>query len=533
MPPRSSPRACFLGLAHAIFLLLVLWVAPAYAQETEGDVYIAQAILDYDSKRYPEALGLLNEALKLDPDNLNGLYYTGLIHLAMKKPDLAVEYLEKASRKSPRDLFIRMQLGVAYFTLEQYDKAAPLLSDVFAEQPRLENVGYYVGFMRYRQKDYQSALAAFKTGASTDPTIRQLTRFYAGLTLGILGLPEQAAREVEEALKILPGSALTGPAERIRDTVVKAREREQRLKAEVRLGAFYDDNISVNPQFSSDPLVQSLRNTPDRGGGRSTGEIASVRTDYSWFRSGPWEATATYGLFHSQPNNPGLFRSGKIQSHLGGLAGFYRGTLGAMPYQLGTQYTYDYLLLNDAAFLERHTATLFGTLVEDPGNLTTVVGRLQAKNFLLDATTPPQDNRNAHNWMLGPTHVFRFAGDQHIIRVGYQFDIEDAAGTNFSYKGHRLLTGGQYTLPWGETRLRYDYEIHFRDYRHANLFLPTTSPNTMTRTDTEQLHVFRIEKPLPNNLTLSTEYQGTFSNSNIEVFNFHRNVFSVILTWTY
>ena len=294
---------------------------------------------------------------------------------------------------------------------------------------------------------------------------------------------------MEEALKILPGSALTGPAERIRDTVVKAREREQRFKAEVRLGVFYDDNIAVNPQLSNDPLAQSLRNTADRGGGRSAGEIASVRTDYSWFRSGPWEATATYGFFHSQPNNPGLFRSGKIQSHLGGLAGFYRGTLGAMPYQLGTQYTYDYLLLNDAAFLERHTATLFGTLVEDPGNLTTMVGRLQAKNFLLDATTAPQDNRNAHNC--------------------------------------------QYTLPWGETRLRYDYEIHFRDYRHANLFLPGTSPNTVTRTDTEQLHVFRIEKPLPNSLTHAAEYQGTFSNSNLDVFNFHRNVFSLILTWTY
>ncbi|MEK9133506.1 MAG: hypothetical protein AAB333_01460, partial [Pseudomonadota bacterium] len=183
--------------------------------------------------------------------------------------------------------------------------------------------------------------------------------------------------------------------------------------------------------------------------------------------------------------------------------------------------------------LERHTATLFGTLVEDPGNLTTVVGRLQAKNFLLDTTTAPQDNRNAHNWMLGPTHVFRFAGDQHIIRVGYQFDIEDTRGTNFSYQGHRLLTGGQYTLPWGETRLRYDYEVHFRNYRHTNIFLPGTSPNTMTRTDTEQLHVFRIEKPLPDNLTLSAEYQGTFSNSNLDVFNFHRNVFSLILTWTY
>ena len=50
---------------------------------------------------------------------------------------------------------------------------------------------------------------------------------------------------------------------------------------------------------------------------------------------------------------------------------------------------------------------------------------------------------------------------------------------------------------------------------------------------TEQFHFFRIEKPLPNNLTLSAEYQGDFSESNLAVFDFHRNVFSLILTWTY
>jgi hypothetical protein len=264
---------------------------------------------------------------------------------------------------------------------------------------------------------------------------------------------------------------------------------------------------------------------------RSPGEIASVRADYSWFRSGPWEATATYSFFQTLNNNHNLSEF-NIQDHLGSLGGFYRGAVRELPYQLGLQYSYDYLTLDNHAFLDRHTATVFGTLVENVGNLTTLVGRLQFKDFLQDATTNPASNRDARNWMVGPTHVFRFAGDKHLIRIGYQFDYEDTEGRDFTYTGHRALTGGQYTLPWGETRLRYDYEVHFRSYANLNS-LPLTSPDTMKRTDTEQLHVFRIEKPLPNNLTLSTEYQGTFSQSNLAIFNFHRNVFSVYLTWTY
>lgn len=529
---RSSLRIVPLGLALGTCLVLLLG-GPASAQQSEAAVLISQGILAYDDKRYPEALGLFSEALKRDPESVEALYYLGLVHLAQLQPALAADILEKARAKAPQDLLIRLQLGVAYFTLEQYDKAEPLLTEVFAEQPKLEGVGYYVGFMRYRKKDYQGALQAFTSGTSTDPTIQQLSKFYAGLTLGVLGLPERAIAEVEEALRLQPVSPLTGPAERIRDTIVAARSREQRLRAEIRLGFFYDDNIAVNPQAGTDPLVQALRSTPDRGGGRSTGEIASLRTDYSWFRSGPWEATATYAFFHTQPNNPGLFRSGKIQDHLGGLAGFYRGAVGTMPFQLGSQYNYDYLLLNDAPLMDRHTGTLFGTLVENPVNLTTLVGRLQFKNFLLDDAANPPDNRDARNWMVGPTHVFRFAGDKHLLRIGYQFDYEDASGRNFSYHGHRLATGGQYTLPWGEVRLRYDYEIHFRLYPDLQTSLPTTSPNTMTRHDTEQLHAFRVEKPLPNGLTLSAEYQGTFSQSNIAVFDFHRNVFSLIMTWQY
>ena len=517
VPVRPVATASVLGLV----LLLAVWAGSVAAQQSEAAVSIAHGILAYDDKRYAEARVLFEMALKQDPENVEALYYLGLVHLAQQQPALAVEKLERARAKAPQDLLIRFQLGVAYFTLEQYNKAEPLLAGVFAERPKLEGLGYYVGFMRYRRKDYQGALEAFRTGASTDPTIQQLTRFYAGLALGILGLPEQAVVEVEEALKILPSSALTGPAERVRDSVISARAREQRLRAEIRLGGFYDDNVPVNPKPSTDPNAESLRNRKSH----SPGELASVRLDYSWLRSGPWEATATYSFFQVVNNNLNFFN---IQDHLGGLAGFYRGVVANRPFQLGAQYTYDYLTLHNAPFLDRHAVAVFGTLVENPGNLTTLLGRWQAKNFLQDASTTPTDNRDALNWMVGPIHVFRFAGDRHLLRLGYQFDREDARGSNFSYTGHRLLTGGLYTLPWGETRLRYDYEAHFRSYDN-----PNTLPPTVKRIDTEQFHYVRLEQPLPNSLTLSLEYQGTRIHSNIAVFAFDRNTYSLILTWTY
>jgi tetratricopeptide (TPR) repeat protein len=524
VPFPTVATASVLGLV----LLLAVWTGSVSAQQSEAAVSIAHGILAYDDKRYAEALALFTDALKQDPENVEALYYLGLVHLAQQQPALAVESLKRALAKAPQDLLIRFQLGVAYFSLEQYDKAEPLLAGVFAEQPQLENLGYYVGFMRYRRKDYDGALRAFKSSRASDPTMQQLTKFYSGLALGILGLSERAVAEVDEALRLQPASPLTGPAERIRDSIVKAREGEQRLRAEIRLGGLYDDNVRVNPQRSTDPTAESLRNRQSR----SFGELASVRVDYSWLRSGPWEATASYSFFQTVYHNDGT-SAFNLQDHLGALGGFYRGVVNEMPYQLGLQYSYDWLTLGSNPFLERHAGTAFATLVENAANLTTLIGRLQVKNFLQAAETTRLENRDAKNWMIGPTHVFRFESDKHLIRIGYQFDYEDASGSDFTYRGHRALAGGQYTLPWGNTRLRYDYDVHFRYYPITNAVFPVTSPNTMRRRDTEQVHYFRIEEPLPNNFVLSVEYVGDFNQSNLAVFDYHRNTFSMVMTWTY
>jgi tetratricopeptide (TPR) repeat protein len=508
-----------------VITFLAVSVGPVGAQLSVADVSVAQATLAYEEKRYDEALSLLREALEVDPNHVEALYYTGLVHLATRKPDLAAESLEKARTLAPKDIAVLFQLGVAYFTLEQYDRAQPLLTQVFNENPRMDSVGYYVGFMRYRQKDYQGALRAFNAGTSTDANIQQLTKFYTGLTLAILGLPERAAAEVEEALRLQPGSPLTGPAERLRDTILAARERERRFRAEVRLGFLYDDNVAVNPTRSNDPTAESARGRETE----SPGELGAIRLEYSWLRTGPWEATVTYSLFQIINNDLPSFN---IQNHLAALGGFYRGTVTAMPFHAGVQYAYDYTSLGNDEFLHRHAATLFGTLVENPGNLTTGQTRLQVKNFA-DDSTASEEIRDAWNWMMGLLHIFRFEADKHLIKVGYQFDVEDADGKNFRYLGHRLLAGAQYTLPSWETRLKYDFDLHLRDYHHRHSLLPADAPNTKKRKDTEQTHVVRVEQPLPHNLTLAAEYQAILAHSNLAIFSFNRNVYSLTLSWQY
>ena len=540
-------RRAFLAVVLVLDLCLanacLLAGAPtaAVAQQSEADVYVAQAILAYDGRKYDEALALLKDALALDPKNVEALYYSGLVLMAQQKTEQAVEVLEKARGLAPRDLSILFLLGVAYFALERYDQAEGPLTPVFNERPQTEGIGYYVGLIRYRKKDYQGALKAFRAETSKNPNIQQLVRFYSGLTLAILGLPEQAVAEVDAALRLQTGSALTGPAERIRDSLASARDSERRFHADVRVGFLYDSNVAVVPQPSHDPTAESIR----RRKTATSGEIAALRLEYAWLRTGPWESTVTYSFFQTYNNRLPDFN---VQNHLVAGALSYRAAIGSMPYQVGAQYSWDYLSLGAEDFLQRHTATLFGTLVENQGNLTTLLARFQDKDFFATPGQLADEDRDAHNWMVGVTHVFRFAQDKHYIRVGYQFDYENADGRNYSYAGNRFLAGGQYTLPWGSTRLKYDFDLHQRGYLHANTLLPVVNPSTRERQDLEQNHIFRIEQVLAPNLgptsigcsptapcplTLAAEYQRTVANSNLPVFDYNRNVWSLTLSWQY
>jgi tetratricopeptide (TPR) repeat protein len=520
------------GLVLFVILLLPLCVEPAAAQQAEADVLLAQATLAYDDLQYDKALHLLNRALDLEPKNARANYYKGLVFLAQQKPELAAGAFEVAYTIQPRDLFIRYQLGVTYFLLKEYDKADPILSEVFTEQPNLEAVGFYVGFLRYRQKSYSEALAAFSKTQTTDPNIRQLNGFYKGLTLGVLGLSDQAIAELDEASTIETSDPFTGPMQRVRDALTTARTTtERRFRAELSLGGFYSDNVALNPDPSNDPAAEFLRTRSTT----SPGLMTAARGEYSWYRSGPAEATASYNFFQTVNLNDGLSRF-NIEDHQVGLAGYYRGTVGAMPYQGGLSYAYDYLLLGQAGFLSRHTPTLSGTLIESADHMTTGVFRFQDKTFYRDAdltTRFPADQRDAMNWMGGFTHAFRFQGDRHFLSVGYQYDVEDAQGSNFSYSGNRLLLGGLYTLPWGQTRLRYDYQVHWRGYRSLNTTFPVSSPGTIVRDDTEQIHFASLEKPLPYNFTVSLQYQRIQNDSNLAVYAYTQNMFFLVTTWSY
>jgi tetratricopeptide (TPR) repeat protein len=509
---------------------------PAAAQLSDADVYVAEATLAVEDRQWDKALDLLRQALAKEPEHVEALYYTGVAYMGKKDPNQAIRFLEQARRKSPDDTSILYQLGLAHFALEQYDRSQPLFEQAFAQDPTVDSLGYYVGYLRYRKDRYQDALKAFRASRTSDPTIGDLTKLYAGLSLQQLGLSSQAEAEISQIGKLQPASPLTGPAERLKSSIASSRDADRRFRAEVKLGAFYDDNAAAEPNRSHDTAAELAR----QGHRESFGELLSVGLEYDWLRSGPWTSTIGFSFFGSHNNSLASF---DVDDYSGVLRVARRGALFEIPMQAGFNYSYDYLTLGYEELVQRHSMSGYLALVESARHLTNFQARVEVKEYHETRPLPVELFQDAVNWLVGAVHFVRFDRDRHFIKGGYQLDVEQARGSDYSYVGHRFILGAQYTLPWRDVRLSYDFDLHYRDYLHRNLFLPTDDPGGKERNDREYTNTFRVEMPLTwlitwsffksQSLFVTAEYTNKIVNSNLDLYSYQRDYGALYFTWQY
>lgn len=542
----------WVGLVLSLAVINTPQISVAWAQaQTEtaiqAGVFVDRAVVAYGEKRFDEALKELQEALRLNPESVDALYYQGLVYAALNRAGDALAVWEKARGLNQADLDVAFQLGVLYFNQKEYEKAEPLLRQVYGPEPTRPNIGYYLGFIEYRKKNYREALTLLRGSVSSDDNFAQLTRFYAGLAMGAMGFAREARVEIEEALRLQPVSPLTAPAQRFGEILERAAQREKFFRGELRLGLFYDTNVPVIPNRSIDDTATTIREGNRRQ--RSEGQLGSVNLAYKYLKTPDWEGDASYRFlqtyndhltdFNTQSHTPtiGISNRGSIPSALGDIA-----------YVAGLQTAYDFITLGNRRFTERWIVNPFLTIIENANNLTTLQYRLQVKNFFRDNDLANREVRDGLNHMGGPLHFFLFEEGKHYIKAGFQYDVDDTEGENWAYRGLRALFGFQYTLgkefsfPWGQVglpswmegiRFRYDLDLHWRHHTYKHSQLPTSATDTVHRKDREATHLVGLAMDFWTDFTVALEYLFDKTRTNIASFDYDRHVVTTSVAWRF
>ncbi len=231
------------------------------------------------------------------------------------------------------------------------------------------------------------------------------------------------------------------------------------------------------------------------------------------------------------------------------------------------QYDLGYAWVDSDPYLFHHTLTPAFFQQWGEAGTTRVFAELTFNNFLFNPTDvqdgPPGGTAgspcppDASSNVCGPfglneksarnrDGIFLLSGFDHIFAVdrvntefrgGYRFQLYDARGSEYSYRGHELRLGSRSLLPW---RVSLDFQASFtyRPYRNPStfpdpddLFFQRQYPlaNVKRRERLWQFDVI-VERPITRWLTGSVRYGFYNNNSNRDVYDYDRHVVGTYLT---
>ena len=117
----------------------------------------------YDEARDQDALVALDQALKLDPQNLDALLYSGMVYLDGNDHQRARSCFEKVLALNPSHVDAQYYMGYIYFSQGEFAKALPLFQSVVQQQPNHLKANYQLAQTYFRLNEPEKGREALET----------------------------------------------------------------------------------------------------------------------------------------------------------------------------------------------------------------------------------------------------------------------------------------------------------------------------------------------------------------------------------
>jgi hypothetical protein len=389
------------------------------------------------------------------------------------------------------------------------------------------------GQVAYAQRRYEEARALFAEAVAADPADAD-ARYALGLALGKLGRWEQAATAFDQTLTISPSYARAREARNIARRAAEsgapppetselqgpigAVEEEQAGAAEAyaagkpwsvyaSTGVEYDSNATLSPTGQSDGDWAFVF----AGGGR----YDLLQRDNALFR-------AEYDLYQTLyvDITDFDFRWQRIQG---------TGSYAFVPWLwVGTQGGYNYYTLGPHTYLGEPFAMPFVSFLEHGWGMSQLTYRYGSTTYF---AAPFHEVRDGLENAVGGTQTFYFAQGSRYLTLGYQFGTEDpykSVGNDYQLRYHQAFVGGGFPA-WWNTRVELLYLFRYDDYTKRNSVVDFRK----TRQDSENNMFASVSKPITDHIRVVVSYTGIIHPSNINLFDYRRNVVSGLLEISY
>lgn len=413
----------------------------------------------------------------------------------------------------------RLKPGIALLEQGKYADAHAVFSALFEQDPGSAQVNFYLGLAAYGLGDYENASLAFERTLMIDPNM-QRARVELARSYMRLGLPQTAKSYFEDTLKAGPPENVQRNIERVIEQI-DASGRKHFFSGSLSLGLNYDTNAAASPE-------SSLIGTPALAGIPSV-TVEDEQEDF--FASALLLAEHRYRL-----NESGLgWRSAAV---------FYNAS-----YFHEYDQDLDYIRLATGPSLEQDRRLFDAMLVAEylakgsDSYLNAVGGQfrvaqalwgrhiLAAEILALSKEYDQVPDRKAYSLGLNAGPVFVWGKNQFVTRVG--LDLEDARDGEGGFEEDEL----SYTRGWAQ--FRYERQLPFDMAAYAGYrfqYVDYKSEYAVFAADRQdEIHdvLVGVRKKLPHGLSVDLNNTYTKACSEIELYEYNRNLTSLSLQWSF
>ncbi|RMG02804.1 MAG: tetratricopeptide repeat protein [Nitrospirae bacterium] len=382
-----------------------------------------------------------------------------------------------------------------------YGRALAILKEIEKEEPESFEIKYNLGLSYLGLSKYSEAENAFKRALEINPSIEE-TYLQMGRLFAMKGECDKAEGYLQRFLKDSEDIALKGIATEL---IERCKKGEKPYYLSVEIGGQYDSNIVLEP---TKPIVKSDKKSDYRaflvlngGINHSITESVLFYADYQFYQS-QHKAVHDYDLrAHNLSLGADLLVTDTIST--------------------GIEYSFNYATVGEELYSRYHSIT--GSIsVQWMDPLRQDVYYTYKKNRYWDSPLfAGNSSRSGDENRAGTSFVYQWKGggitfDAYRTWVGaekgfWEYDGYGASGSVSIGKGRLSLMIGA------------DYEVE--DYKN------NFPGQTRNREDRRQRYFGEVQYKISRSLTLVGGDSYTYNDSNINIFEYKRNVVSLIMRW--
>ncbi len=503
-------------LRHSLLLLLLsslFLLSPASAEETasstkEYDLQMTKGVAFFNAGRYPEAKEAFVIALSVRPNDSSAMHQKGVTAGKLGQFLEAEEDLSAVLAMPDPIPAAYPDLGIVYYQQKKYQEALSVLQRGAAFLPKDPLLPFYEGKIYQEMGDHPLAVARFSKSAAyakeAESELYSAAIYHAGVSYYQMKNYEEAKEEFLEVVEKTPASAMGSSSKKFLALIAKQGQQNRRWSLSLNGGIQYDSNVRVRP----DDFAFAISKKAD------SRLVATLNGRYRFLEKADWGIDGGYLFYQSLHSDLSSFNA---QVHQPSLTATWKkdGQVRRL------DYTFGYTMVGQAAYLVSHTLkpTLFFT--PSRGFQRSVFYQLQRKDFIDSTLFPISSNRDGTNQAIGVAASMQKG--QRLWKMGYTADMEDVRSADWEYVGHKINGGMQSPF---SARLSGEIGLEYarRAYRYPNSFaIPIFSKKRSDDILTAHTELSYRIRPKSD---LSFGYSLTRNDSNIELFDYRRGIFS-------